>query len=128
MEPYQLTTREALLWVMLINAVIGFGLGLIPLLFGYFNKKLRLGLIGIAVATVGGAILGIFISIPATIIFTWLVARKTGGPAAPEDEGPASPGGDFLLPQAPRRTGRPSTKTRQRVSAASRRREGISGP
>ena len=46
MEPYQLTTREALLWVMLINAVIGFGLGLIPLLFGYFNKKLRLGLIG----------------------------------------------------------------------------------
>ncbi len=89
MEPYQLTTREALLWVMLINAVIGFGLGLIPLLFGYFNKKLRLGLIGIAVATVGGAILGIFISIPATIIFTWLVARKTGGPtAAPEDDQP----------------------------------------
>jgi hypothetical protein len=89
MEPYQLTTREALLWVMLINAVIGFGLGLIPLLFGYFNKKLRLGLIGIAVATVGGAILGIFISIPATIIFTWLVARKTGGTAAaPEDDQP----------------------------------------
>jgi len=89
MEPYQLTTREALLWVMLINAVIGFGLGLIPLLFGYFNKKLRLGLIGIAVATVGGAILGIFISIPATIIFTWLVARKTGGTAAaPKDDQP----------------------------------------
>jgi hypothetical protein len=83
MEPYQLTTREALVWVMLINAVIGLGLGLIPLLFGYFNKKLRLGLIAIVVTTVGGAILGIFISIPATIVFTWLVARKPSVPAAP---------------------------------------------
>ncbi|HQY66241.1 MAG TPA: hypothetical protein PLD38_03080 [Pyrinomonadaceae bacterium] len=89
MEPYQLTTREALMWVMLINALIGLGLGLIPLLFGYFNKQLRLGVIGIIVTTVGGAILGIFISIPATIIFTWLVARKSKSSAGkPDDDQP----------------------------------------
>lgn len=61
---------------MILNAVIGFILGLIPLLFGYFSKQLKLGLLAIAVTTIGGAILGIFISIPGTIVFTWLVARN----------------------------------------------------
>jgi len=61
---------------MVLNAGIGFVLGLIPLLFGYFSKQLKLGLIAIAVTTVGGAIVGIIVSIPATIIFTWLVARN----------------------------------------------------
>ncbi|KXK01371.1 MAG: hypothetical protein UZ17_ACD001001832 [Acidobacteria bacterium OLB17] len=75
---------------MLLNAVIGFILGLIPLLFGYFAKQLKLGLLAIVVTTVGGGILGILVSIPATIIFTWLVARnsrrmKNGGPP-PSDE------------------------------------------
>ncbi|MBP6001943.1 MAG: hypothetical protein KA746_00780 [Pyrinomonadaceae bacterium] len=95
MEPYQISTREAIVWVMLINAVIGLVLGLIPLLFGYFNKQLKLGVAGIAVATLGGAVLGIFASIPATIIFTWLVARQakaalaeTASAAAPEDDQP----------------------------------------
>lgn len=77
MEPYQISTREAIVWVMLINAIIGLVLGLIPLLFGYFNKQLKLGVAGIAVATLGGAVLGIFASIPATIVFTWLVARRS---------------------------------------------------
>ena len=95
MEPYQISTREAIVWVMLINALIGLVLGLIPLLFGYFNKQLKLGVAGIAVATLGGAVLGIFASIPATIIFTWLVARQakaalaeTAPAAAPEDDQP----------------------------------------
>lgn len=95
MEPYQISTREAIVWVMLINAVIGFVLGLIPLLFGYFNKQLKLGVAGIAVSTVGGALLGIFVWIPAPIIFTWLVARRAkaavAAPASatvPEDDQP----------------------------------------
>lgn len=95
MEPYQISTREAIVWVMLINAVIGLVLGLIPLLFGYFNKQLKLGVAGIAVATLGGAVLGIFASIPATIIFTWLVARRakaalaeTASATVPEDDQP----------------------------------------
>jgi hypothetical protein len=89
MEPIQLTTREALLWVTLINFVIGFILGLIPLLFGYFSKQLKLGLAGILTSTLGGAVLGIFISIPATIVFTWLVARRSklaANPAKSDEE------------------------------------------
>ena len=76
MDPIHLTAREAIFYGALINALIGFVLGLIPLLFGYFNKRLRLGIFGFVAAIVGGAILGIFLSVPATIVFTWLVARK----------------------------------------------------
>ncbi len=77
MDPIHLTARELIFYGALINALIGLVLGLIPLLFGYFNKRLRLGVIGFIAAIVGGAILGIFLSVPATIIFTWLVVRKT---------------------------------------------------
>lgn len=77
MDPIHLTTREAFFYFVLINAAIGLVLGLIPLLFGYFNKRLRLGVFGFVAAIVGGAILGIFLSVPATIVFTWLVVRKT---------------------------------------------------
>lgn len=77
MDPIQISTREAILYFALINAAIGFTLGLIPLLFGYFNKQLRTGLLGIVVGTIGGAVLGIFASVPSAIFFTWLVVRRS---------------------------------------------------
>jgi hypothetical protein len=75
--PIHISQTQAILWFMVLNAVIGLVLGLIPLLFGYFSKQLKLGMIAIAVTTIGGAILGIIISIPAMIVFTWLVARNS---------------------------------------------------
>jgi len=89
MDVIEVTSREAIGMVILINTVIGFALGLIPLLFGHFNKQLKLGVIGIAAATLGGAILGVFLSVPATVVFTYLIARKprtiTSEPDAEED-------------------------------------------
>ncbi len=76
MDPIHLSSREALLYVVLINAAIGVVLGLIPLLFGYFNNRLRLGVTGFLSAILGGAVLGVFLSVPLTIVFTWLVVRK----------------------------------------------------
>ena len=76
-DPIQLSTPQAVVYAAIINAGIGFVLGLIPLLLGYFYKQLRTGIIGILVATIGGSLVGIFASIPAAIIFTWLVVRKS---------------------------------------------------
>lgn len=84
MDPVHMTTSEAVTFFALVNAAIGLVLGLIPLLFGYFNKRLRLGTIGFVTALVGGALFGIFVSIPATIIFTWFVVRKEKAPANPD--------------------------------------------
>jgi len=80
MDPVHMTTSEAVTFFALVNAAIGLVLGLIPLLFGYFNKRFRLGVIGFVTALAGGALFGIFVSIPATIIFTWFVVRKEKAP------------------------------------------------
>ncbi len=71
----EFTESQLMVYGPLINAAIGFFLGLVPLGFGYIRKKLRLGILGIVSATLGGAILGVFLSIPAMAIFTWLVIR-----------------------------------------------------
>ena len=87
-DPIQLSTPQAVVYFALINAGIGFVLGLIPLLLGYFYKQFKTGLLGIVVATLGGSIVGIFASVPAAIIFTWLVVRRSKAPIvekAPED-------------------------------------------
>ena len=81
-----MSSSQFILYTLLINGAIGFILGLIPLLFGYFNRRLRTGVIGIIASTVGGLLLGIFLSVPAAAIFTWLAIRKTAPAAA---DGPA---------------------------------------
>lgn len=77
MESIRLTTQEAIIYVTLLNAAVGFFLGLIPLGFGIFKGKRRLGILGIAASTIGGALLGVFLSIPAMAIFTWLIVRDS---------------------------------------------------
>ncbi|MBK6750390.1 MAG: hypothetical protein IPG67_10345 [Acidobacteria bacterium] len=90
-DPIQLSTPQAIVYAAIINAGIGFVLGLIPLLLGYFYKQLRTGIIGILVATIGGGVIGIFASIPAAIIFTWLIVRNSKPGMAVESEAVEDP-------------------------------------
>jgi hypothetical protein len=76
MEPIRLSTQEAVLYVMLINAGIGLVFGLIPLALGLVKKNTKYGIYGIVTCIIGGAAIGIFASIPAAVIFSWLIIRK----------------------------------------------------
>jgi hypothetical protein len=76
MDEVRLTMSEALLYVAIGGAVVGFLLGLVPLVVGIVKKKVKIGVIGLIVSTLGGALLGVFISIPAMAIFTWLILRE----------------------------------------------------
>lgn len=84
-----LSIREASLLFTAINLIVGYGLGLIPLLIGYFHKQFKLGILGNIVSTVGGGILGIFISIPAAVIFTWIIIKKSNQPVESVEESDA---------------------------------------
>jgi hypothetical protein len=86
MEEIRLTSTQAYLYVALANAAIGFVLGLIPLVVGIVRKKAKIGIIGIIVGTLGGALLGVIISIPAMGIFTWLALRDKFVPTEDESE------------------------------------------
>jgi hypothetical protein len=76
MEPIHITNNEAIVYFALVNAIVGFVLGLIPLGFGVFRGKVKLGILGIVSSIWGGAILGVFLSIPAMALFTWLIIRN----------------------------------------------------
>jgi hypothetical protein len=74
MEEIRLTTNEAILYA-LIPAAIGFLLGLVPLVAGIIKRKVRLGVFGLIASTIGGALLGVILAIPAMAVFTWLIVR-----------------------------------------------------
>ena len=79
--------------LILINAAIGFIFGLIPLIISFFKKKIKLGIFGILSSTFSGAVLGLFLSVPVTILFVWLIVKKktvsengTNSPENPEND------------------------------------------
>lgn len=90
MEPIRVEGIEAVYLFAAINAAVGFVLGLIPLGFGFFRGRAKLGVLGIVFSTLGGAILGLFLALPAVVIFTWLIVRSDKGRAM-DDPGPENP-------------------------------------
>jgi len=76
MEQIKLTTNEAILYASLIHAAIGILLGMIPLILGFIRKERSYAVFGFLGSIIGGAILGIFLSVPVAAIFTWLILRK----------------------------------------------------
>jgi len=85
MDGIRLTTQQALMYVLLINGAIGFVIGLIPLILGIVKKKARIGIYGLLASTVGGALLGLLLSIPAVVIFVWLILKKPTAAGASQD-------------------------------------------
>lgn len=67
--------------MLIFGVVSGVVFGLIPLVSGLIKKKFKLGALGFASAIIGGAILGIYLSIPVSAVFSWLIFKK---PAADE--------------------------------------------
>lgn len=76
MDPTTMSTQEAVMYAAIINAGIGFILGLVPLIAGVLKRNFKYGFIGFVGAVLGGAVLGIILSIPIAAIFTWLIVRK----------------------------------------------------
>ena len=82
-----MTAGETLLWSALINACIGLAVGLIPLVIGIVKAHKKYGLMGFLYSIAGGAILGSFLavplglllSVPCAVVFTWLILRDSRG-------------------------------------------------
>ena len=85
MDPINITPREAIIYGALINAGVGLVLGLVPLVSGIVKRNVKFGVLGFICAALGGAILGVILSVPVSALFTWMIFRK--GPAAqPADD------------------------------------------
>lgn len=78
-----MTTQELMMYAALFNAGIGFIFGLVPLVLGFVKGKVKNGVFGFLACLVGGALLGVILSIPAMIFFSWMILR--GGKTAPAE-------------------------------------------
>ena len=75
MSDIQLTFRDFYIYVIIIGAILGALLGLVPLLLGRKRGKARLGLYGFIASIVGGAIAPL-LALIVSGIFAWLVIRE----------------------------------------------------
>ncbi len=75
MDPSTLTPQQVLIYGILLNVGIGLVLGLVPLILGFVKSNVKYGFYGFLASIAGGAILGVFLSIPAVVFFSWLIVR-----------------------------------------------------
>ena len=85
MDLTRMTMQEALIYGAILNAGIGFVLGLVPLIVGFMKRKRKLGFFGFVGSILGGAILGLLLAVPVAAIFTWLIVRPAKPVAASND-------------------------------------------
>ena len=91
MSDIQLTFRDFYIYVIIIGAILGALLGLVPLLLGRKRGKARLGLYGFIASIVGGAIAPL-LALIVSGIFAWLVIREkpAAGNTSSSDAGDSS--------------------------------------
>lgn len=76
MDPSEMVARYGVWIFVYINTGIGVVLGLIPLSIGLIKKRAKLAGGGFLACVIGGALLGLFLAVPACVYFTWLVVRQ----------------------------------------------------
>ena len=79
-----LTLRELAIYSFVLNVCIAIFFALITLLLGFKKGRTKIALWGCLAIIVGGAIVGIYASIPLFIIFLWLIFKKPA--VVPADE------------------------------------------
>lgn len=76
MQEIHFSTREAILYLALIGTGAGLVMGLVPLFYGWIKGKRKLGVIGLVVSIVAGAIWSV-LPLFVMVIFVFLIARKS---------------------------------------------------
>lgn len=75
MAQINLSYTEAITYIALIGLVVGFLLGLIPLILGIKKGKRNYGYYGIAASALLGLISPL-LSVATVIVFVWLILKK----------------------------------------------------
>ena len=76
MEEIKLTYRELLIYIVTANMILGLLFGSISLILGFKWDRKGLGVLGFIASVLGGAVAGVFLSYPITLLFLWLLLRQ----------------------------------------------------
>ncbi len=69
-------TQITLYQLLIVGAITGFVLGLIPLGLGFVKQNRKYGIIGFILTIIGGTFFSLLGALPVASVFTWLVLRK----------------------------------------------------
>lgn len=70
--PTQITLNQ----LLIVGIIVGFVIGLVPLILGFKNQKLKFGVIGFVLTLIGGVFFSLLGALPVAAIFSWLILRK----------------------------------------------------
>ena len=76
MQNTQIPLNQVVIYITIINIILGFLFGIFPLLLGIKMNNRKYGVIGFIGAIIGGGILGVFLSFPIALIFSWLIIKN----------------------------------------------------
>jgi hypothetical protein len=85
MEEIKLTYRELLMYIVTANVILGLLFGSISLILGFKQDRKGLGALGCVATVLGGAVAGVFLSYPITLLFLWLLLRQPRTVVAPAE-------------------------------------------
>ena len=80
--PTQITYNQ----LLIIGAIFGVVLGLVPLILGFRKQNVKMGIIGFVSAVAIGIPFSFLGALPVAIIFSWLILRKPSKPAPAQVE------------------------------------------
>jgi len=77
MGQLNISYNELIFYTTLVNIALGFLFGSFPLICGLKMKNQKYGFFGFIGSVIGGALLGVFLSFPIAIVFTWLILKSS---------------------------------------------------
>ncbi len=70
--PTEITLNQLLIF----GLIVGFVIGLVPLVLGFTKQNRKYGLIGFVLTIIGGAFFSFLGALPVSAVFSWLILRK----------------------------------------------------
>ncbi len=90
MEEVKLTFRDLMFYIVTANVILAVLFGTVTLFLGVKMDRRSLGVLGLVVTVIGGAVLGLFLSYPLTLLFIWLITRTPQEATSPPEVSSAS--------------------------------------
>jgi hypothetical protein len=96
MEAMRLSSQEAILFLAILGAFLGYVFGFITVIYGIIKRQVLLGILGLVASVVVGAILGLILSLPTIALFVWLIEKKSSARPPQSGDITGNPAGEPL--------------------------------
>lgn len=84
MEDLRITYDSVFTYIIVFNTILGLLFGFFPLLVGLRLQNKKYAFLGFVIAIATGAVTGVLLAFPISLLFVWLILRSVPTPPQPE--------------------------------------------